>query len=185
MAKRTWDAAVKTALRAYTQSVYTGNFVYLYGAKGVRLDSEARIREYMQMEPVYFSRYSEAEIQQIIRNSVGPNKIAYDCSGFVGWLCTGDMQYSTGQINNADNVSSDLAAGPAGSILYTTYHGAGRHIGLDIGYGYCCDMAYESTDANIAAHRAGVRLYKISDGITAWEKTGMSRVLDYTGADAR
>lgn len=185
MAKRTWDAAVKTALRAYTQSVYAGNFVYLYGAKGVRLTSRDVIEQYFAMEPAYFARYNAEEREQIIRNSVGPNKIAYDCSGFVGWLCTGDMQYSTGQINNADNVSGDLAAGPAGSILYTTYHGAGRHIGLDIGYGYCCDMAYESTDANIAAHRAGVRLYKISDGITAWEKTGMSRVLDYTGADAR
>lgn len=184
MAKRTWDEAVKTALRAYTQSVYFNNFVYLYGAKGVRLDSRARIEEFFRMEPEYFNRkYSAEEKEQIIRNSLG--RIAYDCSGFVGWLCTGDMQYSTGQINNADHVTSDLASGPAGSILYTTYHGAGRHIGLDIGYGYCCDMACESTDANIKAHKAGVRLYKISDGICQWEKTGQSRVLDYTGADAR
>lgn len=180
---RTWDSAVKTALTAYVQSKYYGNFVYLYGAKGVRLDTEQRIRDFMAAEPAYFSRYNEAERQQIIRNSLG--RIAYDCSGFTGWLCTGDMQYSTGQIANSHDVTTDLSAGPAGSLLYTTYHGAGRHIGIDIGYGFCCDMAYESTDQNIALHRAGVRLYGIKDGITAWEKSGQSNVLDYTGADAR
>ena len=180
---RTWDQAVKTALTAYTQSVYYDRFVYLYGAKGVRLETEQVIRDFMAMEPGYFARYSDAEKQQIIRNSIG--KIAYDCSGFVGWLCTGDMQYSTGQIANCHDVTTDLKAGPAGSILYTTYHGAGRHVGIDIGYGFCCDMAYESTNENIALHRAGVRLYRIADGITAWEKSGQSNVLDYTGADAR
>lgn len=180
---RTWDSAVKTALRAYVQSRYYGNFVYLYGAKGVRLETERQIRDFFAMEPNYFARYSEAERQQIIRNSLG--KIAYDCSGFVGWLCTGDMQYSTGQISNCHDVTDNLAAGPAGSILYTTYHGAGRHVGIDIGYGFCCDMAYESTDENIRLNRAGVRLYGIKDGITAWEKSGQSNVLDYTGADAR
>ena len=180
---RKWNEAVKTALRAYTQYIYFDRFCYLYGAKGVWLDSRGIIEQFFAMEPGYFARYNEAEREQIIKNSLG--KIAYDCSGFVGWLCTGDMQYSTGQINNADHVTTDLASGPAGSILYTTYHRAGRHIGLDIGYGYCCDMAAESTDANIKAHKAGVRLYKISNGICAWEKSGQSRVLDYTGADSR
>ena len=180
---RMWYEAVRTALRAYTQHIYTGAFVYLYGAKSTRLTSEAQIREYFRMEPEYFKRYSEEEKTQIIRNSLG--KIAYDCSGFVGWLCTGDMQYSTGQINNCSYRTANLAKGVAGSILYTTYGGVGRHIGIDIGYGYCCDMAYESTDANIAAHKAGVRLYKIGDGITPWEISGQSKALDYTGADAR
>lgn len=182
MAKRTWDAAVKTALRAYTQSVYASNFVYLYGAKGVRLTSRDVIEQYFAMEPAYFARYNAEEREQIIRNSVGPNKIAYDCSGFVGWLCTGDMQYSTGQIRNCSYVTGDLAKGVAGSILYTTYGGAGRHIGLDVGFGYCCDMAYESTDKFITQHKAGIRFYKIKDGITPWEISGKSNVIDYTGA---
>ena len=103
----------------------------------------------------------------------------------MGWLCTGDCQYSTGQIANSHDKTTDLAAGPAGSILYTTYNGAGRHIGLDIGYGYCLDMAYESTDRFIKEHKAGIRLYKITDGVTKWEVTGQSNVIDYTGSDAR
>jgi len=177
---RMWYEAIRTALRAYTQHVYHGAFVYLYGTKGIRLTSEAQIREFMRMEPNYFARYSEEEKNQIIRNSLG--KIAYDCSGFVGWLCTGDMQYSTGQIRNCSYVTGDLAKGVAGSILYTTYGGAGRHIGLDVGFGYCCDMAYESTDKFITQHKAGIRFYKIKDGITPWEISGKSNVIDYTGA---
>lgn len=180
---RRWDEAIKTALTAHSQSYRYGNFCYLYGAKGVKLDSRAKIEQYFAMEPAYFSKYNDEEKEQIIRNSLG--KIAYDCSGFVGWLCTGDMQYSTGQIANCSYRTTDLASGVAGSILYTTYGGRGRHIGLDIGYGFCCDMACESTDANIKAGKAGVRFYKINDGTCAWEVSGMSNVLDYTGADAR
>lgn len=181
---RRWDEAVKTALTAYVQYIYFDRFCYLYGAKGVRLDSRKIIEQYFDMEHDYFwTRYNAAEREQIIRNSL--NRIAYDCSGFTGWLCTGDMQYSGGQIGNCSIVTKDIAAGVAGSILYTTYGGTGRHVGLDIGYGFCCDMACESTDANIKAHRAGVRLYKMSDGICPWELSGQSRVLDYTGADAR
>ena len=181
---RKWDEAIKTALTAHSQSYRYNNFVYLYGAKGVRLTSRELIEQYFAMEKAYFDRkYSAAEKEQIIRNSLG--RIAYDCSGFVGWLCTGDMQYSTGQINNCSYTTKDLASGVAGSILYTTYNGTGRHIGLDIGYGFCCDMACESTDANIKAGKAGVRLYKINDGTCAWEISGKSNVLDYTGADAR
>ena len=180
---RTWDEAIKTALTAYTQSVYYGNFVYLYGAKGVRLDTEEKIREYFRMFPEYYSRYSDSEKEQVIRNSLG--RIAYDCSGFVGWLCTGDMQYSSGQINNCSYTTHDIKSGVAGSILYTTYHGAGRHIALDCGFGMVADMAYESTDANIAMHRAGVRYYRNDSGICNFEISGQSKVLDYTGADAR
>lgn len=177
---RTWDTAVKNALRAYTQR---DKYVYLYGAKGTKLNTRADIEYFFKAEPAYFARYSAAEKEQIIKNSLG--KIAYDCSGFVGWLCTGDKQYSTGQFNNNTFKTKDLVAGVAGSCLYTTYGGRGRHIGIDIGYGYCCDMAYESTDANIAAGKAGIRLYKISDGICAWEWSFRSRLIDYAGSDAR
>ena len=68
----------------------------------------------------------------------------------------------------------------AGSVLYTTWGGKGRHIGLDIGYGFCLDMGYESTDAAVREGRDSVRLTRIAE--TAWEKSGRSRVLDYTGA---
>lgn len=180
MSLRTWDTAIKNGLRAYTQRQ---NYVYLYGAKGTRLNTRADIEYFFKAEPAYFARYSAEEKEQIIRNSIG--KIGYDCSGFTGWLCTGDKQYSTGQYGNTSFKTQDLAAGVAGSLLYTTYGGVGRHIGLDIGYGYCIDMAYESTDANLANGRAGIRFYKITDGITAWEWSCRSNVLDYTGADAK
>ena len=177
---RTWDEAIKNALRMYTQRE---KYVYLYGAKGTKLNTRADIEYFFRADPKYFARYSAEEKEQIIRNSLG--KTAYDCSGFVGWACTGDKQYSTGQYGNNKFKTQNLASGIAGSCLYTTYGGAGRHIGIDIGYGYCCDMAYESTDANIAVGRAGVRLYKIMDGICPWEWSFQSKVIDYTGADAR
>lgn len=182
MAKRRWDEAIKIALKAYTYNVYHNNLVYLYGAKGVRLTSRARVEDFFNAEPAYFSRYTNDELEQIIRNSVGPDKIAYDCSGFVGWLCIGDMQYSTGQIHNCSFITRDISAGVAGSILYTTYNGTGRHIALDCGFGMVADMACESTDYNIANHRAGVRYYRYDSGICTFELSGQSNVLDYRGA---
>lgn len=174
-----WDEAIKAGLRAYTQRE---NYAYMYGAKGQKLTPEL-INYFISVSPDYFKKYSAEELDQIRRNSVG--KIGYDCSGFVGWVCTGDKQYSTGQFNNTSCKTQDLVAGVAGSILYTTYGGAGRHIGIDIGYGYCLDMAYESTDANIANGKAGIRLYKILDGITPWEWSCRSKVIDYSGANNR
>lgn len=176
---RKWDEAIKNGMRAYTQRE---NYAYFYGAKGQTL-TDAVMDRLIAASPVYFARYSAAEIEQIKRNSRG--KIGYDCSGFVGWVCTGDQCYSTGQFGHSTYRTQDLAAGVAGSCLYTTWGGSGRHIGIDIGYGYCLDMAYESTDANIAAGRAGIRLYKISDNIVPWEWSFQSNVIDYTGADAR
>ena len=128
MAIRYWDDVVDRAIMAYESHDY----VYLYGAKNVRLTSEAQIRDYFKREPAYFSRYTEAEKAQIIRNSLG--HMAADCSGFTGWVCTGDQQYSIGQINNCSKYNS-LQAGPTGSIIFTTWAGQGRHIGLDVGNG--------------------------------------------------
>ena len=177
---RTAIEAIHTALTAHSQYCLAKNFCYIYGAKGTRINSRVDVEYFFKAEPAYFARYSAEEKEQIIRNSIG--KIAYDCSGFVGWLCTGDHQYSAGQITNAHNIKTTaegFAANPAGSILFTTYGGRGRHIGIDVDHGFCCDMAYESTDANIAAGKAGVRFYPIIGGQTAWEKSGLSNVLQY------
>lgn len=176
---RTWDEAVKKALKAYA---HRDQYVYLYGTKGVKL-TRAIIEQYFAMEPGHFAKYTPEQKEQIIRNSVG--KIGYDCSGFVGWLCTGDQRYSLGQLENSHDKTRDLAAGPAGSILVTTFGGTGRHIGLDIGYGFCCDMGYESTDENIALGRASVRFFNIHEGICPWEWSAQSNVIDYTGATNR
>lgn len=166
--------AIKTALTMYRNR---NAYCYLYGAKGAVLRTRQDVLNFFAAEPGYFAKYTNEEKEQIIRNSIG--KIAFDCSGFTGWVCTGDRQWSTGQINNCSLITTPRD-GVAGSLLYTTFGGKGRHIGLDIGYGFCLDMGYESTDAAIREGRDSVRLTRISE--TAWEKSGRSRVLDYTGA---
>lgn len=170
--KRKWSEAIDIGIEAYR----SGEYVYLYGAKNVRLESEAQIREYFRMEPAYFARYTEDEKRQIIRNSLG--RIATDCSGFVAH-CTGDNQWSWGQINNCYRYNS-LANGPGGSILFTTFGGAGRHVGLDMANGMAMHIGAESTDANIKAGKAGIIFEPIS--ARPWERSGQSNVIDYSGA---
>lgn len=183
--------AISTAMHMLAEQntyahAYTAPFpyCYLYGAKGEKITTRAQVENYFRMEPSYYARYSAAEKEQIIKNSIG--RIAYDCSGFVG-TCTWDHQYSGGQIANAHDIqttAAGMSSNPAGSILFTTYGGRGRHIGIDVDHGWCCDMAYESTDANVRSGKAGIRLYRINqDGYnmrwTPWEKSGMSNVLQY------
>ena len=165
--------AIQRGLDAYR---HRDAYAYFYGAKG-QLLTDGVMTQLWNAEPAYFAKYTPAQKEQIFRNSRG--KLGYDCSGFTGWVCTGDRQYSTGQIGNCKVVTTP-AMGVAGSLLYTTFGGKGRHIGLDIGYGWCLDMGYESTDAIVASGNDSVRLTRI--GETAWEKSGQTRVLDYTGA---
>ena len=165
--------AIQRGLDAYRNRQ---NYAYFYGAKGQVL-TDATMDALIKAEPGYFSKYSQEQLAQIKRNS--RNRIGIDCSGFTGWICTGDRQYSTGQINNCSLITTP-ALGVAGSLLYTTFGGRGRHIGIDIGYGYCLDAGYESTDAVIAANNHSIRLTRIVE--TAWEKSGQTRLLDYTGA---
>lgn len=172
MALRSWKTVIANAIRAFK----SGEYVYFYGAKNIVL-TEDTMKYLMAAEPVYFDRYNNEEKKQIFRNSLG--KIGVDCSGFVGWICTGDKQWSTGQINNCTKYTT-IAEGKPGALLYTTFHGAGRHIGLDIGNGYCLQAGYESTDANVKAGRAGIYLSPISD--TPWERSGESAVVNYSGA---
>lgn len=177
MSKRTWDTAIKNGLYAY---VHRKEYAYFYGAKGKVL-TDSVMNTLIQLSPSYFKKYTASEIEQIKNNSRG--KIGYDCSGFVGWVCTGDECYSKAQINNCSFITNDLVAGVAGSILFTTHGGTGRHIGIDIGYGYCLDMGRESTDWAIENGLDSIRLRKILD--CDWEVSGESNVIDYTGADSR
>lgn len=168
-----FTTAIKNGLNAYR---HRDEYAYFYGAKGQRLD-DATMQALWNAEPGYFAKYSAEQKAQIFRNSRG--KIGIDCSAFTGWICTGDRQYSTGQINNCKLITTP-ALGVAGSLLYTTFGGRGRHIGLDIGYGYCLDAGYESTDAIVKSNNHSIRLTRIVE--TAWEKSGQSKLLDYTGA---
>ena len=169
---RTWKDAVKAAFSAlYDRDRYT----YFYGAKGQVL-TEQMMNYFWNAEPGHFGKYTAAEKEQIYKNSLG--KLGYDCSGFTGWICTGDKRYSTGQVQNAKR--DDLNSPLAGDLLYTTFNGAGRHIGLYVGNGFCAHMGAESTDAAIKEKRAGIRFEPID--IIGWEGAYSSNVLDYTGS---
>lgn len=170
---QSFTEAIKNGLNAYR---HRDEYAYFYGAKCVVL-TDPVMDALIAAEPNYFKKYTPEQIAQIKRNSRG--KIGIDCSAFTGWICTGDRQYSTGQINNCSKITTPRE-GVAGSLLYTTFGGRGRHISLDIGYGYCLDTGYESTDAVVASNNHSIRLTRIAE--TAWEKSGQSRVLDYTGA---
>ena len=174
-----WKDVIAKALELMELSLQ-GKVCYLYGAKGVWLTSESQIRGYFSREPSYFAKYTAAEKDQIVLNSIG--KFAMDCSGFTG-LCTGDQQWSIGQINNCSKYNS-LAAGPTASLLFTTFSGVGRHIGLDVGgtghgQGLCMHIGWESTDANVAKGLSGIVFEPIAN--RPWEKSGQSRAVDYSG----
>lgn len=172
---KSWNEVIKDGLWLMCQE----RPVYIYGAKGQIMTEE--LLDYFLSQERYKS-FSAAEVKQIRKNSLG--KVAFDCSGFVGYI-SDDMVYSAAQMEHCRNVCPDLATGPAGSKLYTTYGGAGRHIGLDIGYGYCIHIAWESTDANIKAGKAGIVVDKIIGGRIPWELTGMASNINYAGSDAR
>ena len=168
MGKITWDQAVKNGMFAY---YHRDKYAYFYGAKGQVLTDEL-MDYFISAEPAHFAKFSKEELKAIKDFSRG--KIGLDCSGFVGWICTGDKQYSVGQITNCHDVTSDLVAGVAGSILFTTFGGSGRHMALDIGYGYFLHCPSEGHT---------IELGKVLD--YPWEKSGQSNVIDYTGATNR
>ena len=168
---RTWNEVVNNAIEAFRSNQY----VYFYGAKNIVL-TDANMDYLISVNPSYFARYTAEEMAQIKRNSRGKRGI--DCSGFTGWICTGDKQYSIGQINNCSKYNS-LQAGPTGSVLFTSWGGTGRHIGLDVGGGLCMHIGWESTDRAIREGRAGILFEPIAN--RAWERSGQSRVVDFSG----
>lgn len=171
MPKRKWSEAVDRGIAAYR----SGAYCYFYGAKNVVL-TESTMNALIAAEPAYFARYTAEEIRQIKKNSIG--LVGVDCSAFTG-LCTGDQQWSKGQIANCSKYNT-IQAGPTGSVLFTTWGGRGRHVGLDAGNGMALQAGWESTDRAIREGRAGILFTRISD--TAWEQSGESNAVDYTGA---
>ena len=159
----TYYGVIQNALKMFYER---HKYAYFYGAKGQKL-TDATMDALIAAEKNYFSRYSTAEIAQIKNFSRG--KIGYDCSGFLSAI-TGQSNYSTGFYNESLNKTTP-ASGTEGNLLYTTFNGTGRHIGLDIGYGYFLHMRKEGSS---------VELGKISD--YAWEKSGQIRGVNYTGA---
>lgn len=106
-------------------------YAYLYGAKGQKC-TKGVFDSLVQAEPQYFSQYSKAELDEIFRYCNG--KYVVDCSGFIN-LVTGSYNYSTGYINTCTGITTP-SDGADGNLLYTTFSGVGRHIGIDIGHGF-------------------------------------------------
>lgn len=142
MPMQSYNRALARASQMYD---HRDEFCYLYGAKGLYLDSEKTIRNVMAGYPDYFSRYSEEEIKQIIKNSLG--KVAFDCSGFVGacfdWL---PQNYSAGYYSNRVINYPNYATSRAGCMIFQKTGPVGRHIMIDGGSGVVYDCGIESTD---------------------------------------
>ena len=153
-------------------------YCYFYGAKNVVLTDE-RMNALWNAEPGYFSRYTKTQKESIFNYSRG--KVGLDCSAYVclvletaGIITRSQWTYSTALIGKCTNITVNpaSAASPAGSLLYSTFHNAGRHIGVDGGSGWFYDIGAEGDT---------VRHMKIADW-GKWEKAGRYPGVDYTGA---
>lgn len=139
-------------------------YAYLYGAKGQLLTAKL-IREFFAMYPDYFKQYSDNEKRDIIEFSEG--KTGLDCSGYINQCC-GQVNWSTGYYEQSLNKTTP-ALGTWGNILYTTFGGKGRHIGLDVGEGKFLHAPKE--------------LHSIELGIIKeypWEGSGQIKGVSYT-----
>ena len=145
---------------------HRNEYAYFYGAKGQVLTDQV-MDNLMHCEPQHFAKYDPGQLRQIREYSRG--KIGLDCSGFISYI-SGRSNWSTGFIEEATDKTTP-ALGPEGSLLYTTFGGTGRHIGLDIGYGYYIDFPREGESAHLG---------KINE--TAWEISGRMAGVDYTGS---
>jgi len=159
---KTWDAVIKKALTMYC---HRNEYAYFYGAKGEIL-TEGVMNYLIRAYPEHFKRYTQIQLQQIRNFSLG--KIGYDCSGFL--TAVSDIQGSSSMIfSGCDHVTDNLAAGPAGSILYRP-----GHIGLDVGFGMYVHMPREGES---------IVFGKISEYV--WEWSGQHREINMEGSDSR
>lgn len=159
----TYYKVIQNALQIYYQR---DKYAYFYAAKGQILTDEL-MDALIACEPEYWKRYTSEKIHEIKDYSRG--KIGLDCSGFIN-ACTGQEKYSTAYYLDTLNKTTP-ALGTEGNLLYTTHGGRGRHVGLDIGYGYYLSFEKEMqscTFGKISAYR--------------WEHSGQLRDVDYTGA---
>lgn len=176
-----WYDVVREAWKAYYyQDTPGARMRYLYGAKGEYITKRSQVEYYFNAEPAYFSKYSSAEKEEIIADIISNGgAFCYDCSGFVSKL-NGDWQYSTAQYQSRSFEAPSIAEGVAGSFLYKDK--GGRHIGVDVGYGFCLHMGAEPTKKNVANGRSGVVLDRLADQVVKWEHSFQGRTVDYTGA---
>lgn len=124
----TYYEVIKKALYMF---YHRDEYAYFYGAKGQVLTDEV-MDTLISLEPAYFSKYTTQELAAYKTFSRG--KIGYDCSGFVSAV-VGVANYSTGHYHDGAEKTTPLL-GTEGNGLYTTFGGTGKHVGLDIGYGF-------------------------------------------------
>lgn len=106
-------------------------YAYLYGAKGQKCTPEV-FEALWAAEPNYFKKYNAHQKAQIKAFCLG--KTVIDCSGFIN-KCVNQYNYSAGYWGKAIDKTTP-EKGLDGNILYTTFGGKGRHIGIDIGHGF-------------------------------------------------
>lgn len=162
---KTWDEVVKAALEIH---LHKDQYAYFYGAKGQVL-TDAVMNALWNAEPKYFKKYTAAQKKAIFDYSRG--KIGLDCSGFTARV-TGCNTWSGEQWNRCTNKKTDLALGPAGSLLYFP-----GHVGLDIGYGYYLHFPSEGKSCELG---------RFKENTCPWTGTGMlTGYIDYNGATNR
>lgn len=159
----TYYEVIKKALRMFYES---NKYAYFYGAKGQVL-TDGTMNALISAEPSYFAKYTTQQLEEIKNYSRG--KIGYDCSGFVSAV-VGVENYSTGHYHDGAEKTTPLL-GTEGNGLYTTFGGKGRHVGIDIGYGFFLHMPSE--------------LHSVTLGRIAeyeWERSFHFVNVDYKGA---
>jgi len=114
------------------------NYAYYYGARNQILTDEV-MHNLEAAYPDYFKQYDKYELEVIHDYSRG--KVGLDCSAFID-VITGQSNYSTGYYESGLNKTTPVA-GTWGNMLYTTFGGKGRHIGLDMGAGRFLHMPKE------------------------------------------
>lgn len=159
---KTWDRII---VKAYEMYVDRDKYAYFYGAKGCML-TDATMDYLIRSYSKHFAQYTDIQLRQIKAFSQG--KIGYDCSGFIQAV-TGIGGNSAMQFGTCENVSDNLAAGPAGSLLWKP-----GHIGLDCGFGVFLHMPREGESIILGK----IHLYN-------WEKTGQSTLINMEGSDSR
>lgn len=144
-------------------------YCYLYGAKG-QVVTDDLFKSLIICEPEYFSQYSKEQMDEIYWYSIG--KIGIDCSGYIK-LITGVEMPSFAWIEKALNKTTPKA-GTWGNMLFTTFNGTGRHIGIDIGEGRFLHIPKE--------------MHTIEFGMIseyAWEQSGQFPDVSYFLAGSR
>lgn len=142
------------------------SYAYFYGSKGQILTDDV-MNTLISLEAGYFSQYSKTEIAHI--KNYSRSKIGLDCSGFITDI-SGIKGYSVSMYENCP-VKTTPKNGVEGSLLFTTFGGVGRHVGIDIGYGYFLHFPKELRTCELG---------RISE--YPWEHSGQLLGIDYTGA---